>query len=269
VLRFLRPRVAFQAAIEAAVIGLLLGLVDVHSTNQDGFNSHVAYLTAATVLGLRYAARAWQAWVPLSSSLYLVHLAAIGWGYQPPYVEEDANFAGGTLIMVFPVSFGLAVGACIHSVVSRLARASGHRLGGADPDRASSRYPALPLTKPPKRRRLTVGGLMGLIAVLCIHLAFVRTLLRNDPFFGYGTIYSEQFSEIRFSQVRVGMTPGEVEAIMGRPLEKVAWNLDTWPRDEEIWFYTNQHIYTANYHRRWVCFKKRTVVQVVSDFWID
>jgi hypothetical protein len=68
-LSILRPRLGIQAAIEAIAIGLLLGLIDAHSTSDDWFNAIVAYPAAGFALGLRHGRRAWQAWVPMGSSL--------------------------------------------------------------------------------------------------------------------------------------------------------------------------------------------------------
>src|SRR3954467_4342850 len=87
----------FLAAIEGALIGLTLGLTDIHSTNGDSFNSDVACLIASLVLGLRHGGRSWQAWSPLGWCFYLVHRAAIACGYRPPYVEADADAAISSL----------------------------------------------------------------------------------------------------------------------------------------------------------------------------
>ena len=51
-LSILRPRLRFQAAIEGIAVGLLLGLMDVHSTGGDWFNAMTAYLAAGVLLGL-------------------------------------------------------------------------------------------------------------------------------------------------------------------------------------------------------------------------
>src|SRR5271170_6735395 len=86
-------RCRYQAAVEATIIGLSLGLMDVHSTRDDWFSPELAYLAAGFVLGARQNRRAWQAWFPLTWSLYLVHRATITYGYRPPYVDQDANAA--------------------------------------------------------------------------------------------------------------------------------------------------------------------------------
>ena len=71
---------------------------------------------------------------------------------------------------------------------------------------------------------------MIVIALLGLHLAALRALFIHEPFLGLGTIYSEQYSEARFTTLRVGMSPGEVQAIMGQPLRVVPWNQHTGPR---------------------------------------
>ena len=281
----LRPRFRFQAAIEAAALGLLFGLIDVHSKNGDFFDSGSAYFIAGLALGLRHAGRAWQAWIPLGSGLYVMHRAAIAYGYRPPYVEEDVNFAGQCLLMVWPVSLALIVGASLRFAVSCLLRITLRKTEGAnpvvlqtgnramapqsDPRHAIERDSVTAALEPPPRRRLTVGRLMVIVAVLGIHLAFVRLLLKNDPFFGFGTVYSSGYSESRFGTLRAGMTHEEVEAIVGPPFCKVAWDQPTNPLDREMWYYSNHHIYTANFRRRWVLFEKGKVLEVINDFWVD
>ena len=71
-LSFLRPKLRMQAAIEATVLGSLLGLVDIHSTSEDWFSSFVAYILVGLALGLLHGRNAWQAWIPLGSSLYFI-----------------------------------------------------------------------------------------------------------------------------------------------------------------------------------------------------
>jgi hypothetical protein len=75
-----------HAAIEGTLIGLSLGLIDVHPRPGDWFDATSAYIIAGFVLGVRHAERAWPAWIPLASCFYLIHRAAIASGYRPPYV---------------------------------------------------------------------------------------------------------------------------------------------------------------------------------------
>src|SRR3954447_488576 len=106
-------RSRFLPAIEGAVIGLSLGLIDVHSKAGDWFNATMASLVAGFVLGLRHGRGSWQAWVPLGWCFYLMHRAAIAYGYRPPYVEADANAALMSLYVLWPAGAGLALGVFI------------------------------------------------------------------------------------------------------------------------------------------------------------
>jgi hypothetical protein len=275
----------FLPAIEGTVIGLTIGLIDIHSADEDWFNSLLAYLVVGFVLGLRHSGRSWQAWCPLGWCFYLLHRVAIAGGYRPPYVEDDANKAILSLIVLWPAGLGLAVGAFVRSVISGLLqtprpvrRGTSHDPSGtgdrdvtqpADSGHAPSQHPdAISIERMP-RTPLTVGGLMVIIAWIGIHVATFRALLICDPFFGFCTFYSERYSESRFRTLRVGMSRGEVEAIMGRPLGKIPWNQDMRSHDEEMWYYSDRLDETTNYHRRWVYFENGKVVTVINDFWVD
>jgi hypothetical protein len=110
-------------------------------------------------------------------------------------------------------------------------------------------------------RRFMVG-----VAILAICLAFVRYyFFYVDPFNGFGTIYSQQYSEDKFNSLRAGMTTKQLEAIMGPPLEKIPLNDGTM----EHWLYSVPPHYEANYWRRWVLVAKGRVIGVVKDFWVD
>jgi hypothetical protein len=243
-----------QAAIEATATGLLLGLIDIHSTSGDWFNSSLAYAVAALALGLRHGRNAWQAWIPLGSSLYLVHLAAIAYGYRPPYVEENASVARACLRGALPVGVALCLGAFIRFVI-RVGRSSAGR------ELVTPHQSAF--------RRISVLRSMVAVAVIALHLAFVRFVVRTDPFFGSGTFYSEGYSEARFGSLSVGMTCEEVETIMGPPLRKQPWSQPHEPRKCIMWQYSDRDDYTANYWRRWVLFEDARVSEVISDFWFD
>jgi hypothetical protein len=249
-----RSKLPIQVPLEGMAIGLVLGLIDIHSTGANGILLLFAYVVAGIALGWRHAGRAWQAWVPLGSSLYLMHRAAIAVGYQPPYVEDDAGSAIGCLFMAWPAGLGLVLGA-----IARLF----DRRDLLSPDAA-----AFPVERP-AARRVTVRRLTGLVAVIALHVAFLRLLMNNDPFFGFCTNYSEGYSESRFNSLRVGMTREEVNAIIGAPLRVQARNQDALSRDEETWEYSDRRDYTANYWRRWVLFENGKVVVVVNDFWVD
>jgi hypothetical protein len=284
VLTILRPRLQLQAAIEGIAIGLLLGLIDVHSTSGDWFEALSAYLGAGSVLGLRHGRRAWQAWLPLGSSLYLMHLAAIGCGFRPPYVEADVESAAACLIVSWPAALGLGLGALarffvsviLQSAVRSPVAAKRDRTEDAAPERAdnlgrqaASSWPPAAVSEARAAPRLTVWRLTVMIAVIALHLAFARLLLQNDPFFGFCTFYSARYSESRFNTIRVGMTGAEVEGVIGPPLRKQRWNEHAGPPNEEMWEYSARRDVTANFWRRWVLFENDKVSHVISDFWVD
>ncbi len=91
---------------------------------------------------------------------------------------------------------------------------------------------------------------MVLVAFLALNLGFARLFLKADPFFGFATIYSECYSESRFNTLRPGMSPAQVEAIMGPPLQKAPWDGPAKSQDSVIWIYSTRLDYTANYWRR-------------------
>jgi hypothetical protein len=110
---------------------------------------------------------------------------------------------------------------------------------------------------------------MILVACLGIGLAAIRFILMNAPIGGLGTIYSDQYDEIKFDGLRAGMTKNEVEAIMGQPLKKEPWNQHMGLHDEEMWYYSDQPNATANYWRRWVHFHDGKATSIISDYWYD
>jgi hypothetical protein len=266
-------RSRFLAVAEGAALGSAIGLIDIHSTNENGFNTSLAVLATAAAIGLRHGGRSWQAWSPLGWCFYLMHRAAIARGYRPPYVEEDANWAILSLYVLWPAGLGLALGAFIRIPISRLLRYLGWTKGETnspvDPGAALSPRPDLAVAERRPRRRLTVGGWLIVIALFGLHLAALRALLIHEPSLGLGTTYSERYGEDRFTTLRVGMSRGEVEAIMGRPLRVVPWNQRMGPHDEEMWLYSDQPNALANFHRRWLLFEKGKVADVINEFWID
>ncbi len=107
--------------------------------------------------------------------------------------------------------------------------------------------------------------MMVLVAWIGIYLATARALLRSEPLFGFGTVYSEQFSERAFNSVRVGMNRSQVEQTIGTPLRKVPWG----SASQEMWYYSDQPDLTANFWRRWVLFENGKVTWIANDFWVD
>ncbi len=100
---------------------------------------------------------------------------------------------------------------------------------------------------------------MILVAVIAIVVAGVRQMLYRS------TVYSVEYDESRFQQVRVGQTSKEVEALMGPPLTKVPWP------DQGIvnWSYTVKRFGYSNYWRRDVFMENDKVDQVSSFYEID
>ena len=198
-----------------------------------------------------------------------MHRAAIACGYQPPYVEVDVASAGSSLILSWPAGLGLCLGAFV-SYLSRLAQPREDRANPDLPgisvsespqplDRSSSpsRHSTAAMTERRPTRRFTVWRLMVVVAVVGIHLAFLRLLCINDRLFGFCAIYSERYSECGFNTLRIGMTTGEVEAVVGRPMSKAPGGQPIGSPNQEAWHYSSRHDYTANYWRRWVFFDER------------
>ena len=263
----------YRAAFEAAGLGLVFGLIDVHWSGELAPWLFLVCLSVAFVLGERHGARSWQAWIPLGASMYLAHLAGIACGYKPPYVEASAREALAVFFFSWPTAVGLALGATFRLALDLCARLGiGRR---APSDEAGIEHvglqSGLPLVAPARvtgemaRRRFTVWRLMVVVAVIGVHLAFVRLLLLNDPSFGLGTIYSQQYSEERFRTIQVGMTTAQVEAVMGPPLRKVSSKI---PADE-MWYYSDQFNAAGNFWRRWLFLHKGKVLAVIDDFWED
>ncbi len=100
---------------------------------------------------------------------------------------------------------------------------------------------------------------MILIVVIAIVASIVRQMLFRS------TVYSVEYDESRFQQVRVGQTSKEVEALMGPPLTKVPWP------DQGIvnWSYTAKRFGYSNYWKRSVFMENDKVDHVSSMYWID
>ncbi len=107
-----------------------------------------------------------------------------------------------------------------------------------------------------------------LIVAACFGLGFglLRILLPYDFVFGFGTVYSADYSESRFDSIAHGMTTNEVEAVVGRPLKKLP---DRWYGLADVWAYSDQPNPVANYRRRWIIFKDGKVIEKLKDFWVD
>lgn len=90
--------------------------------------------------------------------------------------------------------------------------------------------------------------------------AFWRTLLA--PF--TGTVWPENFSEIGFSKIKVGIPKSEVTALAGEPLRKSC------DEDGCLWSYAGQEMDELSYDRRWVSFDANDrVTKIRHEFYID
>jgi hypothetical protein len=272
------------AAIAGALVGLAVGMIDVHSAGNQWLNPLLGFLIAGCLIGSVYGVNAWPAWVPLGWCVYLVHRVAIARGYRPPYVEASADEALQSLFVLWPAGLGIALGALGRYAAAGIYLFNPWAFGPKTRDFSNARnretghagesevppVPSLPSATPQQPRgRLTVARLMVLVAVVGVHLATVRVLLMREPFFGMGTVYSEGYSDGRFSKLVIGMSAAEVESIMGRPLRKVPWDVNSSPPKTEMWFFSDQPTGMANYHRRWVRFENGQVTEVINEFWYD
>ena len=81
-------------------------------------------------------------------------------------------------------------------------------------------------------------------------------------FFDSQTFYSQGYSENKFNSLHAGMTPEEVEAVMGPPLKKILWE------DGSVnWTYSDRPWDTADFSRRWVISTNGKVEVVINDYW--
>ncbi len=109
------------------------------------------------------------------------------------------------------------------------------------------------------RFRLSTRRMMILIVVIAIVVAVVRQMLYRS------TVYSVEYDESRFQQVRAGQTSKEVEALMGPPLRKVPY-----PDSGNVnWCYTAKRFGYSDYWKRCVFMKNDKVDHVSSMYWID
>jgi hypothetical protein len=118
------------------------------------------------------------------------------------------------------------------------------------------------MAMPPLKIALSTRGLMIIIAITSIILL---SYIEANKFIN-NTNYSVNYSEERFMSLHTGMTPVQVEAILGPPLYKST--LPGEPGRVE-WSYSAQIIHTKNYYRRDVVFKDNRVWYTVREYWLD
>jgi hypothetical protein len=79
------------------------------------------------------------------------------------------------------------------------------------------------------------------------------------------TVYSKGYSETSFKSLTVGMTTGEVEAVMGPPLSKEPW----YEPDQETWSYSKQGGVNGIYYIRALYFKGGRLSQVQMELFYE
>ena len=82
---------------------------------------------------------------------------------------------------------------------------------------------------------------------------------------GDGATWSAEYSALGFWRVRHGMTPGDVLALAGTPLEQY----DVTGRPGLIGWRWTQHPHDTHYSVRVVLFKQGRVVEKRSHFYVD
>jgi hypothetical protein len=111
--------------------------------------------------------------------------------------------------------------------------------------------------------RFKVREAMMAIALLGLGLGTARWWVRHH----FWTVYAPGYSESQFRRVRIGMTPNEVESIVGRPIRK-----DSTSSWAPCWIYSEPPPHGTigdNYSRRWVIFNNGKVSAIVDDYYED
>src|SRR4051794_19964256 len=99
--------------------------------------------------------------------------------------------------------------------------------------------------------KVKVRRLMVTVAFLGLIMGAIRFAFTWESFMGT-TVYAPGYSEQKFHSVRVGMTPAQVEAILGPPLQRRAWGGLS---DVSFYSYSDTPDDTGNFSRRWVVWK--------------
>ncbi len=78
------------------------------------------------------------------------------------------------------------------------------------------------------------------------------------------TYYAAGFTEAKFASLHHGLTPEQVEVIIGPPLEKH-------PQDDggTLWTYSDRDDATCDFEMKWVYFRAGKVEHVVNIHWDD
>jgi hypothetical protein len=115
-------------------------------------------------------------------------------------------------------------------------------------------------------RQFKVREAMLAIALLGLGLGTARWWVC----YHFETVYAPGYSEGQFRRVRVGMTPNEVESIVGRPSRKDSTSQRCSP--SENWIYSEPPPHGTigdNYWTRWVLFDDGKVAAIVDDYYED
>lgn len=116
-----------------------------------------------------------------------------------------------------------------------------------------------------------IGMVLALVRVSCIDnrprdflMCAVCTLA------GHSTVYSKGYSESAFLSMRIGMTPRQVEDLLGPPLSQSVWyvNIIGGPV-EPVWSYSRPGKRFGDYWLRQVYFKDGIVHHIDRTYYID
>src|SRR4051794_21353375 len=109
------------------------------------------------------------------------------------------------------------------------------------------------------REGITVQRLIVVVACIAFAIGFV---LWASTFLV--TQYAPGFSESRFAGIRVGMTPAQVESILGRPLDEFGWKGEG-GTSVKFWPYSRSRL-GLSYHVRHVYFRNERVSAIRSEY---
>jgi hypothetical protein len=116
----------------------------------------------------------------------------------------------------------------------------------------------------PAGLRLTVRGMMAAVVLLGSWMGAARWWVDHN----FGTVYASGYSESAFRRVRIGMTPEEVESILGPPLRRDSTSQRWSPCDN--WMYSDPpHGLGEDYWRKWVMFQDGKVVYIDNNYYFD
>jgi hypothetical protein len=109
----------------------------------------------------------------------------------------------------------------------------------------------------PEAELKITGAIVGFFVALLLVLTVPRMIMQS-------TVYAPGYSWQKFGSIRQGMTPIQVEAVLGPPLKRVSWG-----GFSDVSFYSDQKTITDNFWRQWVVWKDGKVDFVISDYWDD